>query len=503
MVSAANLLLNAAAPTEQTQSPGGAQAAQEQDPSSSPFLALVQGLMEPAEPVDEDPMRAGQQTTEDEQSSDGGEPPKDAVLQSCLLGSVQIACSEVQALPSQVVTDVSVAKEATPATVESSRTEVAPNPAQPRAIERPAEAAPTDSPLPVEGMQSAAPLVEAAVETDPQVKDGELPVIQGKPVQVSSDVPEQESKAAVEQSAEAVPTVGRLPVEGKSVQVSADVPPQTSDPEIEQPESPQPVPKADVPDDRAVRRGTTARGHAERSELPEYLRTIVPQGDNRSASRFVPDQAARSIRTAVDVDPELAAVPVDRPEQREVGAFPPRAESRIQWMPIDVRPAVDTFGRAVAVTTPSQPVDQVAQTNIIHQIVRTAKIHVFDGGGEMVMRLEPAHLGSIRMSVTADQGVVTAHLRAGTESVRQALEAGIVALRQSLADSGIRVDSISVSVGDNLGQGWNLHAGGQNGSQHADSRQNGYPTARLSRDDTVLVDQPNAAHISAGFNYLA
>ena len=63
MVSAANLLLVWRSP-KQTQNPGGADAVQDQDPSSSPFLAIVQGLIEPAEAV---PVRAGQQAVEDEQ----------------------------------------------------------------------------------------------------------------------------------------------------------------------------------------------------------------------------------------------------------------------------------------------------------------------------------------------------------------------------------------------------------------------------------------------------
>jgi len=492
MVSAANLLLGAAAPPEQTQSPGGAEAAQDQDPSSSPFLALVQGLMGPVEAAEADPVRAGQQAVEDEQTSDGDEPLRDATIQSCLLGSVQIACSEVQALPSQVVTDASVAKEATPAAAESSTTEVAPNPAQPTAVEQPAEADPGLDPgldpgpaTAVKADGAVEPPPDATVETVVPAKADELPVVQGKSAQVIADAPEQASQAskpAVEQASQ----VGK--------------------PAVEQPEpqSPQPGPKADVPEDRSVPREITARRQAERPEVAEHLRSVVPQEANRPVGRLILGQDARSVQPVTDADPELAAMPVERPDQREISSSLPRAENSIQWMPIEARPVGEIVARPVAVTTQSQPVDQVDRTNIIHQIVRTAKVQVFDGGGEMVMRLEPAHLGSIRMSVTADHGVVAANLRVGSESVRQALEAGIVTLRQSLADSGIRVDSISVSVGDNLSQGWNLHAGGQNGSQHADSRQNGYP-ARLAQNgsDAGSMDQPSASHISAGFNYLA
>ncbi len=100
MVSAANLLLGAIVPSEQTQSPGGAQAGQEQDPSSSPFLAIVQALIGPLEPVEADPVRAGQQAVEDEQTSDGDEPTKDATVQGCLLGpcrALAVKCKLCQA----------------------------------------------------------------------------------------------------------------------------------------------------------------------------------------------------------------------------------------------------------------------------------------------------------------------------------------------------------------------------------------------------------------------
>lgn len=481
MVSAANLLLGAAAPPEQTQSPGGAQAAQDQDPSSSPFLAIVQGLMGPVGSVEADPVRAGQQAVEDEQTSDGHEPLEDAMVQGCLLGSVQIACSEVQALPSQAVTDASVSKEATPSAVESSGTEVAPNPAQPMAVEQPAEAVPADpglDPGPATAVEAAERSPDLAIPTATPVEDGELPIAQRPRAPLGVEVPMQAA--------------------------------QKSETEIEQPDLPAPAPEVVAVQDDPVVGQTTPRRQAERPEVAEHLRSVVPQEANRPDGRTIIVPEAQSIRPVTDADLELAATPVERPEQREVRSSLPRAENSIQWMPIEARPVAESANRAVAVETPSQPADPSLSPElnsgdrIIHQIVRTAKVHIFDGGGEMVMRLEPAHLGSIRMSVTAEHGVVTAHLTAGNDSVRQALEAGIVTLRQSLADSGIHVDSISVSVGDSLHQGWNLHAGSQDGSQHAGDQQNDYPAQVLRNDsDAGSADQPSPAHISAGFNYLA
>lgn len=471
MVNAANLLLGAVAVPEQTQCPGGFQTAPDQYPLSSPFLAIVQDLLGSEEQQSSDEMRAGQQAVVDEQP----EAP-DAVETSCLLGSVQPACVEVQALPGETVTEASVSAEMPAVAAQNSNPQVVPNRPQPAEPERSAEAIAPERP--------SEPLPEPSVGTVTAVRNGAAPVGGSQSAHAGDGEPVRHRTADVER-----------PVRSQ---------PQSADQQVR------------TANDRSTAEVMTPRTHADRAELPEYLRNIVSREGGRSAGRVITEAEPRIVRPAIEADVELAAAPVesvqasppatDLPDSESVEVIRtatdvPDTHPGVRWTPIEARPTAE---RPVAVAS-SQSVDPVERTSVIHQIVRTAKTHVFDGGGEIAMRLEPAHLGSISMRVTADNGVITAHLRTGNDSVRQVLEAEIVALRQSLADSGIRVDSISVSVGDNLGEGWNWHAGRHNGSQHSGHQQSGYHTARLYRDGigAATPEQSAAAYTGAGLNYLA
>lgn len=114
-------------------------------------------------------------------------------------------------------------------------------------------------------------------------------------------------------------------------------------------------------------------------------------------------------------------------------------------------------------------VEPTIRSSVIHQIVKTAKVSLFDTHADMILRLDPPHLGTIHMKVIAEQGVVTANLKTSTETVRQILEADMSLLRQSLADAGIHVDAISVSVGDALDLDWDMHTGANYRGNSADS----------------------------------
>jgi hypothetical protein len=99
------------------------------------------------------------------------------------------------------------------------------------------------------------------------------------------------------------------------------------------------------------------------------------------------------------------------------------------------------------------------QSNIVQQIVKAAKVRLFETHADMTLRLEPPHLGTIRMNVAVEQGVVTAVLKTSTEAACRILEADLPMLKQSLAEAGIHVDRISVSVGDSFGLDWSASDG--------------------------------------------
>lgn len=164
-----------------------------------------------------------------------------------------------------------------------------------------------------------------------------------------------------------------------------------------------------------------------------------------------------------------------------------------------------------AAMQPEAVVDRTISTRMINQIVKSAKVHLSQTGGDMVLRLDPPHLGTVQMNVTVEHGIVTATLQTSTEQARDVLQADLGTLKQTLSQSGINVDQINVSVGTNTSQnsqqfsgnnGWmNNHRGGYN------HRSSGRPG---TNDVSVPIDAVQMASAAAyrqsttsQLNYLA
>jgi flagellar hook-length control protein FliK len=87
---------------------------------------------------------------------------------------------------------------------------------------------------------------------------------------------------------------------------------------------------------------------------------------------------------------------------------------------------------------------------VIEQIVDRMKIGIRPGVSEIRLTLKPEHLGDVSVRIASREGVVTALIVTGTETVRDLLEQGLGRLREVMEGQGIRVDEINVSVGQNL-----------------------------------------------------
>jgi len=168
-------------------------------------------------------------------------------------------------------------------------------------------------------------------------------------------------------------------------------------------------------------------------------------------------------------------LPVEPTGDSRRGETQSRPEQDVVWMQMpDVRLPGANAVDAVAQSNGHLPPDDVIGSKLIHQIVQGAKVHLFEGGGSMTLRLEPPHLGMLHMSVTAQQGIVVASIQTSTEAARQVLAADLPSLAQALVDAGVKVDSINVSVGGSADQGWtpqsDAHGGRPDAGSHGDSR---------------------------------
>jgi flagellar hook-length control protein FliK len=84
--------------------------------------------------------------------------------------------------------------------------------------------------------------------------------------------------------------------------------------------------------------------------------------------------------------------------------------------------------------------------DLIEQIAQNVRVSISEGTTSMEMQLNPENLGKIYLQISAKEGVVNANIAASNEAVRAALEAQVADLRQSLAQAGVKVDAIEVTV---------------------------------------------------------
>ena len=212
------------------------------------------------------------------------------------------------------------------------------------------------------------------------------------------------------------------------------------------------------------------------------------------------------VRESAEVLTDIA--PVERTESNRRDAVESRPHNDSAWMPLsDTRlPGIEAM-RAVEqrpAFAAAGPPEEVIGSKLIHQIVRGAKVHLFEGGADMTLRLEPPHLGVLHMSVSAQEGAVTASLQTSTETARRVLEANLFSLKQALAEAGINVDSINVSVGGSPDQGWMLDSGAHGGRSHAGAHGNPHFSRGLADREVAYVPSDAYRQVFGGrIDYLA
>ena len=98
----------------------------------------------------------------------------------------------------------------------------------------------------------------------------------------------------------------------------------------------------------------------------------------------------------------------------------------------------------------NQIFDFAEQDNVLDQVVKKVEIDLKSGQTEMRMQLKPENLGEVQMKVVVEDGKLNAHFLTSTTTAKEALEANVQQLKQSLQEQGVRVEKIAVllSSGD-------------------------------------------------------
>jgi flagellar hook-length control protein FliK len=96
-----------------------------------------------------------------------------------------------------------------------------------------------------------------------------------------------------------------------------------------------------------------------------------------------------------------------------------------------------------------QPTSQDEQDNV-KELIKQAQIMVKRGGGEMKMEMKPEGMGAIQLRVNVENGQVNVQMLTESESAKHLLEKGLSELKSNLAQHELKVQSLSVDVGNDV-----------------------------------------------------
>ena len=83
---------------------------------------------------------------------------------------------------------------------------------------------------------------------------------------------------------------------------------------------------------------------------------------------------------------------------------------------------------------------------IMEQIVQQMRVTISNEITTMEMQMNPENLGKVYVNISSEEGVVNAQFHATNEVVKEALEAQVATLRESLNQAGVKVDAIEVTI---------------------------------------------------------
>ena len=114
----------------------------------------------------------------------------------------------------------------------------------------------------------------------------------------------------------------------------------------------------------------------------------------------------------------------------------------------------DTFADII-----TEDISTVKEAGIVNQVIDSVKLMASRELTSMEVMLNPEHLGSVHITVTARNGIVSAQIAAQNEQVKTALENQMVTLREQFESQGLKVDAVEITVmahsfeaGQNFGQ---------------------------------------------------
>ena len=114
------------------------------------------------------------------------------------------------------------------------------------------------------------------------------------------------------------------------------------------------------------------------------------------------------------------------------------------------------------------------------------KIRVMERPGQTTMELQlyPEHLGKVSITVTSREGLMTAGFVVENDLAKEAVESQMIILKENLAEQGIKVDTIDVTVG-----GYTFNQNRHSGEDSHTARKNGDTGRKITFQEAVAMDE--------------
>ncbi len=228
---------------------------------------------------------------------------------------------------------------------------------------------------------------------------------------------------------------------------------------------------------------TTAEGETEVEAQPRIattaVMTVAASGETQAAGDESAEFSAENFPPAAQ---NAAPPPETATANQMFAALVDQAAGR-------ANAAERTFAAAGNQATPAAQDPH----NVAGQIVDNARLITRAENSEMVIKLNPEHLGELTLKIVVDSGAVSATFHTKNAEVRAAIEASLPQLRQDMANQGLKVDNVGVYTG--------LDQFFANDQRHAPQPQM-TQTTRRQRGEEIFADTA-AAVTAAGMQSAA
>ena len=110
------------------------------------------------------------------------------------------------------------------------------------------------------------------------------------------------------------------------------------------------------------------------------------------------------------------------------------------------KPVASTLDTARPGASFEKSLQQPVENKIVGQVFMRLFSGARQGSGNMTINIYPPEMGSVKIRIISDNGRLTVHMHPGNQQVASILEKNLGVLQQSLADQGLDVSDLFVSV---------------------------------------------------------